>query len=98
MDDIPDLRDNTVSGGEKQRNLSRMALKEVVLILRRMEIAADTGNYGDVTKEYRTYNRFMTAAVPTIVGQAEQWTLLNPAVHDAHYAALRQLLNQKASR
>lgn len=40
----------------------------------------------------------MTAAVPTIVGQAEQWTLLNPAVHDAHYAALRQLLNQKASR
>jgi hypothetical protein len=98
VDDIPDLRDNTVSGGEKQRNLSRMALKEVVLILRRMEIAADTGNYGDVTKEYRTYNRFMTAAVPTIVGQAEQWTLLNPAVHDAHYAALRQLLNQKASR
>jgi hypothetical protein len=44
------------------------------------------------------YNRFMTAAVPTIVGQAEPWTLLNPAVHDAHYAALRQLLNQKASR
>lgn len=98
VDDIPDLRDNTVFGGEKQRNLSRMALKEVVLILRRMEIAADTGNYEDVAKEYRTYNRFMTAAVPTIVGQAEQWTLLNPAVHDAHYAALRQLLNQKVSR
>jgi hypothetical protein len=98
VDDIPDLRDNTVSGGEKQRNLSRMALKEVVLILRRMEIAADTGNYEDVAKEYRTYNRFMTAAVPTIVGQAEQWTLLNPAVHDAHYAALRQLLNEKVSR
>lgn len=98
VDDIPDLRDNTVSGGEKQRNLSRMALKEVVLILRRMEIAADTGNYEEVAKEYRTYNRFMTAAVPTIVGQAEQWTLLNPAVHDAHYAALRQLLNEKVSR
>jgi mono/diheme cytochrome c family protein len=98
VDDIPDLRDNTVSGGEKQRNLSRMALKEVVLILRRMEIAADTGNYEDVAKEYRTYNRFMTAAVPTIVGQTEQWTLLNPAVHDAHYAALRQLLNEKVSR
>lgn len=98
VDSIPDQRDNTVSGGAKQRNLARMALKEVVLILRRMDIAADTGNYGDVANEYRTYNRFMTAAVPTIVGQAEPWSLLNPAVHDAHYAALRQFLNQKASR
>jgi len=98
VDDIPDLRDSTVSGGEKQRNLSRMALKEVVLILRRMDLAAETGNYGDVANEYRTYNRFMTAAVPTIVSQAEPWTLLNPAVHDAHYAALRQLLNQKVAR
>lgn len=98
VDDIPDLRDNTVSGGAKQRNLSRMALKEVVLILRRMDLAADTGNYGDAANEYRTYNRFMTAAVPTIVSQAEPWTLLNPAVHDAHYAALRELLNHKVSR
>jgi cytochrome c peroxidase len=98
VDDIPDLRDNTVSGGEKQRNLARMALKEVVLILRRMAIGADAGNYGDVASEYRTYNRFMTAAVPSIVSQAEQWSLLNPVVHDAHYAALRQLLSQKVSR
>src|SRR6201992_705450 len=98
VDDIPDQRDNTVGGGEKQRNLARMALKEVVLILRRIQLDAEIGNYADVANEYRMYNRFMTAAVPTIVGQAEPWTLLNPAVHDAHYAALRQLLNQKASR
>jgi cytochrome c peroxidase len=96
-DDIPDQRDNTVRGGEKQRNLARMALKEVVLILRRIELDAEVGNYDDVATQYRMYNRFMTAAVPTIVGQAEPWTLLNPAVHDAHYAALHQLLNQKVS-
>ncbi len=98
VDNIPDQRDNTVSGGERQRNLARMAVKEVVLILRRMEIAADMGSYADVASEYRTYNRFMTAAVPTIVGQAERWSLFNPAVHDAHYAALREFLNQKARR
>jgi hypothetical protein len=98
VDDIPDQRDNTVSGGLKQRNLARMALKEVVLILRRMQLAADGGDYNGVANEYRTYNRFMTAAVPMIVGQAEPWSLLNPAVHDAHYAALRHFLNQKASQ
>jgi cytochrome c peroxidase len=98
VDNIPDQRDNTVGGGEKQRNLARMALKEVVLILRRIQLDAEIGNYTDVATQYRMYNRFMTAAVPTIVGQAEPWTLFNPVVHDAHYAALRQLLNQKMSR
>jgi hypothetical protein len=98
VDDIPDQRDNTVSGGEKERNLARMALKEVVLILRRIDLAADTGNYGEVANEYRNYNRFMTAAVPTIVGQAEPWSLLNPAVHDAHYAALQHFLKEKVSQ
>ena len=41
------------------------------------------------------YNRFMTAPVPPIVGNAERWSLFNPAVHDAHYAALRQLMESK---
>jgi len=37
----------------------------------------------------------MTAAVPTIVGNTERWSLFNPAVHDAHYAALGRLLQSK---
>jgi mono/diheme cytochrome c family protein len=92
---IPDRRDTAVSGGEKERNLARMALKEVVLILRRISVDAADGNYSDAAGEYRNYNRFMTAAVPAIVGNAERWSLFNPAVHDAHYAALRQLLGPK---
>jgi hypothetical protein len=92
---IPDRRDTTVSGGEDERNLARMALKEVVLILRRIEIAAAAGRYDDAANEYRNYNRFMTAAVPTVVAKAERWSLLNPAVHDAHYSALRRLLQAR---
>jgi cytochrome c peroxidase len=92
---IPDRRDTTVSGGEGERNLARMALKEVVLILRRIEIAATAGRYDDAANEYRNYNRFMTAAVPTVVAKAERWSLLNPAIHDAHYSALRQLLQAR---
>lgn len=89
---IPDRRDAAVSGGEKERNLARMALKEVVLILRRISVNSADGNYKDAAGEYRNYNRFMTAAVPAIVGNAEKWSLFNPAIHDAHYSALRQLL------
>jgi hypothetical protein len=89
---IPDRRDTSVTGGEKERNLARAALKEVILILRRIGGAAAEGRYDDATSEYRNYNRFMTAAVPTIVGNTERWSLFNPAVHDAHYAALGRLL------
>ena len=95
---IPDRRDTAVTGGEKERNLARMALKEVVLILRRLGTAAAAGQYDEAAGEYKNYNRFMTAAVPIIVGNSERWSLFNPAIHDAHYAALGRLLQlQKPS-
>jgi len=90
---IPDRRDTTVAGGEKERNLARAALKEAVLILRRIDVNASTGNYNDAVSEYKNYNRLMTVGIPTIVISAERWSLFNPAVHDAHYAALRQYLH-----
>ena len=89
---IPDRRDSTASGGEKERNLARAALKEAVLILRRIGVDADAENYNDAASEYSNYNRLMAIGIPTIVINAERWSLFNPAVHDAHYAALRQYL------
>ncbi len=89
---IPDRRDTTVTGGEKERNLARAALKEAVIILRRIGVDADAGDYSDAASEYGNYNRLMTIGIPTIVLNAERWSLFNPAVHDAHYAALRQYL------
>jgi cytochrome c peroxidase len=92
---IPDRRNTIVSGGDKERNLARMALKEVVLILRSISVDASDGKYNDAARDYSNYNRFMNAGVPAIVGNAEKWSLFNPAIHDAHYAALRQLLDLK---
>ncbi len=89
---VPDRRDSTVSGGVKQRNLARMALKEVVLILRRVGVDAASGNYDAAAADYGAYDRLMNAAVPAIVNSAEPWSLFNPIVHDAHYVALRRLL------
>jgi Di-haem cytochrome c peroxidase len=88
---IPDKADTVVSGGEKERDLARRALNEVVLILGRIGSDAANGKYGDAAGEYKTYNRFMTVGVPTIVGNAERWSLFNPAIRAAHQAALRQL-------
>lgn len=89
---VPDRKNTIVLGGVKRRNLARMALKEVVLTLRRIGNDAASGNYDTAAAEYRTYDRLMNAAVPAIVNTAEPWSLFNPAIHDAHYAALRRLL------
>jgi cytochrome c peroxidase len=98
-DRIPDQGDPAVSGGEKERDLARKNLKEAVAVLGRVGSDAAGGKYDDAGREYRDYNHFMTVGVQPAVGRAEPWSLFNPAVRDAHYAALRQQLesNKKQS-
>jgi hypothetical protein len=38
----------------------------------------------------QNYGKLMDDAAPRLK-EAEPWSLFNPAVHEAHYAALRQL-------
>jgi cytochrome c peroxidase len=92
---FPDRRDTSVSGGMKERLLARRALKEVVLIVRRIGVEAADGRYDDAAEDYKTYYRLMLAGVPTALGFAERWSLFNPAIHDAHYGALRALLQAR---
>jgi hypothetical protein len=35
--------------------------------------------------------------VPVALQNAEPWSLFNPTIHDAHYAALRQMLEAKSA-
>jgi cytochrome c peroxidase len=95
MERIPDKTDPVVSGGEKERDLARRALKEVVAILGRIGSDAAGGNYDGAAGEYRNYDRFMTVGVPTVVASAERWSLFNPVVRDAHRIAVRQQLDAK---
>lgn len=94
-DRIPDKGDPAVAGGEKERDLARRALKEVVAILGRIGNDATGGKYDDAASEYRNYNRFMTIGVPTVVANAEKWSLFNPVVRNAHYDALRHQRESK---
>ncbi|MGD0846505.1 cytochrome c peroxidase [Bradyrhizobium sp.] len=91
----PDRKNTSVSGGQQERALARTALKNMVLILRRIDIASAEDRFSDAAAEYRNYRYLMAAAVPALLARAEPWSLFNPAVHDAHYAALRQVLQSK---
>jgi cytochrome c peroxidase len=91
----PDRKNTSVSGGQQERALARAGLKELVVMLRRIEMAAAEGRSSDAAIEYKNYRNLMAAAVPALLAGAEPWSLFNPTVHDAHYAALRQILQTK---
>jgi cytochrome c peroxidase len=91
----PDRKNTSVAGGEQQRALARSALKELVLTLRRIDMAVADGRIADAAADYRIYRSLMAAAVPAVLAGAEPWSLFNPAVHDSHYAALRQVMQSK---
>jgi cytochrome c peroxidase len=91
----PDRKNTSVSGGQRERVLARNGLKELVLMLRRIDMAAAEGRSSDAAADYKNYRNLMAAAVPALLAGAERWSMFNPAVHDAHYAALRQVLQTK---
>ncbi len=100
IEQFPDRKDTSVSGGLAERNRARAALKELVLGLRRIDVAATSGHFDDVASEYRNYRDAMAQTVP-LLKAAEPWSLFNPAFHDAHYAALKQIVqtaNQSTSQ
>jgi cytochrome c peroxidase len=93
----PARKNTSVSGGGQERVLARNALKELVLILRRVDMAVTEGRAADASVEYRNYRYLMAAAVPALLAAAEPWSLFNQAVHDSHFAALLQVMQSKHS-
>ena len=91
----PDRKDTSVPGGEDERAMARAALKEVVLLLRRIDMAVGEGRTADAADDYRNYRSLMVAAVPSILAHADRWSLFNADVHDRHYEALRQVMQSR---
>jgi cytochrome c peroxidase len=87
---FPAPKESNVPGGGEQRSFARAALKDIVLCLRRIDLAAAAGRFDEATNEYVEFRK-QIAAVPVPLQNAEPWSLFNPAVHDAHYAALRKM-------
>ena len=91
----PDRKDTSVSGGEDERANARAALKEIVLLLRRIDMAVGEGRTADAAADYRNYRYLMAAAIPSLLARAERWSLFNATVHDRHYEALRQVMQSR---
>jgi hypothetical protein len=92
IEQFPDYKDSSVSGGQLERRRARSALKDLVLRLTRVELAASAGHFDAAASEYRNYRNLSLGPVPALLQAAQPWSLFNPTIHDAHYAALRQVL------
>jgi hypothetical protein len=92
VEQFPGLKDTTVEGGSEERLNARKELKNLVLMVRRIGVAASAGHFDEAAAEYQNYRRLTFAAVPIVLKTAEPWSLFNPAIHKAHFAELRQLL------
>jgi hypothetical protein len=78
--------DHSKSAG---RRLARAALKELVLCLRRIGLAASVGHFDEAATEYANFRKLISS-VPGTLQTAEPWSLFNQ-VHEAHYGALREI-------
>jgi len=91
---FPDRRDATVTGGLQQRLAARAMLKDSVIRFRRIGSDAAAGRFDEAAAEFKEYRKLSVGVLPLSLAMAQQWSLFNPAVHDAHYAALRRTLLQ----
>jgi len=89
---FPDRRNGVVSGGDEERRIARKSLKDLVLSLRRIDLAASAGRFDEATAELTSCRKLAFAAVPLAMQTAQPWSLFDPAVRRAHFSALRDLL------
>jgi hypothetical protein len=94
VEQFPGVKDTTVEGGVAQRLAAREALKDLVLMIRRIGVDAAAGRYDEAAAEYQNYRKLTFAAVPIILRKAQPWSLFNPEVHKAHFDGLRKLLQE----
>jgi hypothetical protein len=95
---FPDHRDTTVSGALVERRMARAAVKEAVVSLRRIAMAASAGDFDAVAADYKTYYNLTFSRVQPLLRGTEPWSLFNPAVRAAHDAERRQLLRSPAQK
>jgi hypothetical protein len=92
VEQFPPVKDTTIVGGAKERLAARNELKNLVLIVRHIGVAAAAGQFDEAAAEYQNYRMLAYGRVMDAAKRAYRWSLFNPAVHEAHFTELRRLL------
>jgi cytochrome c peroxidase len=87
---FPSSTDTSVDGGGAERARARGAVRNLVLGLRRIAMAASSGDFDAAAEAYADYRSQVTVAAADMKA-AEPWSLFNPDVRQAHFAALNKL-------
>jgi cytochrome c peroxidase len=87
---FPGRGDTSVAGGLNERLRARDATRGMALSLREVAMAAANDDFDAAAKAYADYKAQGVAAASTLK-LAESWSLFNPQIRQAHYAALRRL-------
>jgi len=82
--------------GKAKQDAARTALLDLMLNVHPIVEAAEANAFDAAAAALANYWVRSAEALP-LVKAAEPWSLLNPAIHDAHIATLAQLRRQEAS-
>ena len=87
---FPAATDPSVAGGYAERRRARGAVRGLVLTLRRIAMASASDDFAGAAEAYADYEN-QAADAGGDLKVAEAWSLFNPAVRQAHFAALGRL-------
>jgi hypothetical protein len=87
---LPEAKDTSVSGGLRERMRARAAVRDMVLALRRIDMAASRGEFAAAAEAYADY-RAQVAPAAAALAAAEPWSLFDSSVRRAHTAAVARL-------
>jgi len=86
----PEAKNTSVTAGLKQRGTARAAVREMVLTLRQVDMAAARGDFDAAAEAYADY-REQVAPATSALAAAEPFSLFDPSVRRQHFAALARL-------
>jgi hypothetical protein len=88
---FPDRKDPTINGGVDERIAARGSLKRLVLSLHAISVSIQSARFDEATAGSSRYRDLLESSIPTLRA-AVPWSLFNQEIHDAHFAALRQVV------
>jgi cytochrome c peroxidase len=89
-ENFPGHANTVVNEGLNERLRARGAVRGLVLDLRRIVMAATAGDFDAAARAYAAYREDARLAAEALK-LAEPYSLFNPVLHDAHFAAVKQL-------